>query len=86
MLPGPAARAISSGAALRYQYVAAGSTWPKYVESRGISAGTSAPVRYQPSRVRTAKLWRKSWMRGQAEPAERPVVSRRWRKAPAKDA
>jgi integrase len=32
------------------------------VDSRGIIAATSAPSRYQPSTVATAKEWRTSWL------------------------
>ncbi len=39
-----AAAAMSSGAALRYQYVAFGSTWPRNVDSNARRAPMSAPV------------------------------------------
>lgn len=60
-LPAPtarraAARSASSGAADRYQYVPAGLTWPRYVESTARSASTSALPRCQSMRVWTAKL------------------------------
>ena len=46
-----AAAARSSGDAERYQYVEAGLTCPMNVESKGNCAMTSAPSRYQPSKV-----------------------------------
>src|SRR5205085_119031 len=79
-----AASASSSGAADRYQKVAAGSTWPRYVDSHGMRASTPPPSRYQPSRVLTANECLKPWMWGRddAESCHRPAPRRICRNAP----
>src|SRR5882724_3024631 len=59
------ANASSSGVADRYQYVAAGSACPRYVDSNGSRASPSWPDAYQRVSTRTANAWRRSWKRGQ---------------------
>src|SRR5450759_2480360 len=73
-----AASSISSGAADRYQYVPAGLTWPRYVESAAIWAPTSAPERCQPMSVWTAQLWRRSCRRGRTVAERRPSAVVIW--------
>src|SRR5216683_1428123 len=50
-----AASSISSGAADRYQYVPAGFTWPRYVDSSAMRLSASIAERCHSMSVRTAK-------------------------------
>jgi len=74
--------AMSSGVAVKYQYVEAGFTCPITVESSGRSAPTSAPACCQETRVATAKRWRKSCSLGRQreEVVTTPAWSHRRRK------
>ena len=84
----PSLRALSAvggqgqqlGGPPRYQYVDAGSTWPRKADRSGSRACTSTPARYQSSRVATAKPCRKSWIRGRhrGERGRSPAVRTSW--------
>src|SRR3954453_16642898 len=76
-----AARASSSGTAERYQKVWAGLVCPSRVDSSGSRACTSRPSRYQPSRVCTAREWRKSGSLGRHAAERAPSPAERTRRA-----
>src|SRR5664280_1620702 len=68
--PASAMWVMSVGLAWRYQYVSVTCAWPRYVLSPIMWRDTAAALRGHRSREWTAKLWRRSWIRGPRRPGD----------------